>query len=403
MGPGGYELVGANFGDGSVRTISSGMALQATSLRCDPSGRWAYYLRSGNLQRTDIRDGTSNTILAGVQSFGFDNTGTQIYYRKSANTEIWKAALNGSGQVLVGNYSTESPDVLGVFNSQFLITRSTAVPKAFYLLDVGTGALSFFAQYNTEVTPQWVSYNARERCIYNSIFWSAAPIDSQYRIERWALQTPAGGLNLQTFRMAPSSLLMNGGWGGPEPRTIVSYDSTKAYTIDAYGTVTSFLGPETTVFGACWNGARTTIQLVGVGTPFPTGVGGVILSEVLSRNPGIVVADGVTRGTVAITSLNESGNGNLVYRVDCDNLSKLSYASANGYAWRHLITAASGLKGAIVSFEGYTGKIATILTFSKKPVVSRVGNQWKVEGDLVDVIDGKTGAKRPASPVVTLK
>lgn len=403
IGPNGYEIVGANLGDGSVRSIVAQMPQNATSLRCDPSGRWVYYIRNANLQRTDIRDGTSNTIVAGVQSFAFDEAGTQLFYRKSTSTQLWKCALNGSGQTLVGDYPAENPEVLGMLTSTIMACRSLNEIRAFKLLDTTTGVMSTWATFIGQILPQWTAYNAREKCIYNSYYWSAAPAGTEYRIERWALATPTGGLSQQWTRQSSSSLGVNGATGGPDPRTLVGWEPARATTFDPSGATSSALPMETAVFGAYWNAARTNLQLVGAGTPFPTGVGGVIVTELYARNPSIVVADGVSRNTVTITSLNDSPNGNLIYRIDCDNLSKLSYAMGNGYAWRHLITAATGLKGAVVSFESFSGKVNSIVTFSKKPVVSRVGTQWKVEGDLVDVFDGKTGAKRPASPSVMLK
>lgn len=403
MGVGGYEIVGANFGDGSVRTIAPNLVQPASLLRCDPNGRWVYYVRSGNLQRTDIRDGTSNTILAGVDSFAFDDTGTMLYYRKSANTEIWKAAINGSGQTLVGNYPVQAYSVLGALNAQFLAVRSTTDPRAISFIDVTNGSIFTTITYVNSVNLFFSAYNSRERCLYNSFYFGSAPSGTEYRVERWALASPTGGINQQTVRQSSSALPFSVAWGGAEPRSLVYTDGVRAGTYDLTGSSFSTYSFETSVFGACWNGPRSTIQVVGAGTPFTTGVGAVIVSEQFSRNPAILVADAVTRGTVAVTSLNDTPNGNLIYRIDGDNLSRLSYATANGYAWRHLISASSGLKGAIVTFDGSTGRVANVVTFTKKPVVSRVGGQWKIEGDLVDLIDGKTGAKRPASPSLVLK
>lgn len=402
MGPAGNEILGVNFGDGSVRTIIPNMPQYATNLCVDPSGRYCYYIRSNNLQRTDIRDGTSNTLIAGVDSFAFTEDGSQLVYRKNGTDQLWHAASNGSGQTLYGSYPTEQPQVLGCVNAQYMFVRGTgALAGRIYLMNVSTGALISGAGYNN-ATIYWMAYSYREHAVYVHFYQSIWPVGEQYRIERIGIIIPPNTIGYEPFLKAGAPLPIVGAMGGPEDQTLAGWTDSQAEAIDPYGTPMYSSVHNTRVFGCAWVGARTSVKMAGASTPFATGVGGMMFSEVGPTMPTVVVVDAVTRNSVTITSLSNGTDGNSVYRVDCDDLSRLSYANGGGYAWTHLIGAPSGLKGAVISFQAETGKIGNVVTFNKKPTVIRAGKGWQVTGDLSEVIDVKRGTKRPAGQAAVL-
>ena len=400
-GPSGWEIVGTNPDGTGFRSVVANMPQAAYGLAVDPSGKYVYYTRNGNLQRTEIRDGTSNTILAGETSFGFNASGSKIAYRKAGTDQLWTANSNGSGAILLNSYPGGTPEVLGCIDDQYMMVRDTLGNQQFYAVDLTTGVASTAVDYSSAGPVFLVGYSAFERCLYVYFLNTQA---SKFQMHRLILPHGTHGVEQHlTYNDANPLTIGITASGGPAPQMLAAFDNHRFKTLDAYGANVREWPIDNHVYGTAWPAARSSLPMAGIGTPFLSGAGAILISEMSTRTPAVIVADAVTRTSMVTTSLNDSGNGNPLYRIDCDNLSKLSSASANGYAWKHWVSGATGLKGAIVSFDGATGTIANIVTFNRKPTVSQQGGEWTIEGDLVSIYDGKTGKARPVSARVTLR
>jgi hypothetical protein len=210
----------------------------------------------------------------------------------------------------------------------------------------------------------------------------------------------APGLRFKKVYDSPTPLSVFQGAAGPDQHFAgVTIDGLRIKLFNIAGQE-EFLGQiESTIMGVAWAPNRLTCPMVGPGTPFTTGVGGLIISELGARTPSIVMADAVTRSSVTVTSMNDTPNGNPLYRIDCDNLKTLCFANGSGYAWKTVVGTVSGLKGAIVSFDNATGLVGNVITFTKRPVVTRLGNGWKIEGELEEAVTPR-GTKPAVSGMV---
>lgn len=392
-GANGFEIVGVNAnGLGQPRSVVANMPGSAFFLEVDPTGKYIYYTRSNNLQRTDVRDGTSNTIVAGINSFTFNKSGSKICYTKIGTDEVWAANANGSGQALVAHVSTtarvvgfQSDTTIALFNGTF-----------FQTLDLTTGNLGTTNSFQG-LTIFWVAFSSSERAIY-----VYAQNGANFFVFRQDIPAFGHSWNTTVISKSTSRFTFNNAVAGPEQhfagrnegdmrvvRVNSSFQTEVAFPFDEFP------------FSIAWAPNRTSLPLAGAGSSFTSGIGALFCTEMGQRTPSLVAADAVTRSSIAVTSLNDTPNGNPLYRIDCDNLKSLAFASCNGYVWKKVVDGASGLKGAVVSFDGNTGLVANIITFTKKPVITRQGKGWIVEGDLTDAVSG-TGSRRPAGSAVHL-
>lgn len=388
-GSNGNEIAAVN-ADGSApaRSLIANMGGPAEKLAIDPSGKYVYYIRSSNLQRTNILDGTSNTILGAVESYSFNQSGSKICYKKKGTDELWSANPNGTGQVLVAHYST-TVKVVG-FQSDTTIALQDAAK--FQTIDLSSGTLGTTRLFMGYIFFD-VSFDPSERVLY--IYCSTnGPTFVVFRME---VPTLNGLWNAFAMYISPNTLSTSFLAPGPEQNFAGVDDTTGRLTRYDSDIKPIFSFPRDTFSREiAWAGNRTVVPLVGTGTAFANGVGALICSERGKVTPSVLAADAVTRSSMSVTSLNDGASGSPVYRIDCDNLKALAYANRNSYLWQSILSGASGLKGAIVSFDSETGFVSSAVTFAKKPTVTRVGKGWKIEGDMVDVIAGD-GRRRAAS------
>ncbi len=394
-GSNGNEIAAVNAdGSGSARTIVANMTGSAERLTVDPSGKYVYYIRNTNLQRTDIRDGTSNTILGSVASFAFNQSGSKICYKKRGSDEIWSANANGSGQTLVANYS-DSVAVVGCQSDTIIALNDGLKFQTINITNGNLGRTTTFPNF----TFFSIAFSAEERALY--IYCRSENTYYVYRQEvppldqAWSSQAIfASAQQLLTFDLA----------AGPQ-HSFVGFNviTLCMNRVDlSFQPILSF-PPDGLITGMAWTLSRTSLPLAGVGTAYPNGMGALICTELGMRTPTLVTADAVTRSSLIVTSLNETQNGSPLFRIDCDNLKSLAYASGNAYLWKSVVSDASGLKGAIVSFDSATGLVANVVTFTKRPTVTRGTQGWIVEGDLDEVISPTEGLRRPAGASVVLR
>lgn len=393
----GWEIVAANaFGDGSVRTIVSHLAQPAYSLLQDPSGKWIYYIRNNNIQRTDIRDGTSNTILAGASTFTFNESGTKVVYSKLGLDEIWTANMNGTSPALVATPGGLN-SVIGCVDDNYVIVRRQAGGDTYQLCDIRDGSLGYYLSFSG-YTFRWAAFNPSDRS-----FFLALDGSSHYLYKIFS-PTPGHALTYYPVFNSAGPFPVQIGSCSPDGQSIAG-TATPLHV--ALASITGGLYADwpfqNSLYSVSWGNYLKSLPLVGAGSSFTTGIGAILFSEVRNTTPVLVAADAVTRNSLVVESLNDTGSGNPLYQITGDNLNKLSYAAANGYIWQSVVSGPSGLKGAIVSFDGSTGKLANIVTFNKKPTVTRIGSKVKVEGELDEVINLSKGARKPAGRVIEIQ
>jgi hypothetical protein len=127
---------------------------------------------------------------------------------------------------------------------------------------------------------------------------------------------------------------------------------------------------------------------------------------ILGQMPGsstrsVVAIDATTPSSVVMTAQNTGNPGltNVVFSVDADNIIKLAYANSTG--WRGIRAIGSGTpvtsaNGTLVSFDGGSGQVVSILPFSgtraegTRPTIHDNGSIRTFTGNFLAVYD-KTG------------
>lgn len=393
-GANGYEITARNAdGSGQPRSIVKNMPLLGFPMRTDPSVKYVYYIRNSNLQRTSLTDGTSNTILASVASFCFNRSGSKIVYHKLGTDELWTANLNGTGPALVTHY-TNAFETLGCADDTSVGVRDGFVFLTIDLTNGNQSPTTTFSGFNFN----WSACSPSDRSV--CVCLSKNGRTYIYRSE----VAPSGHQWYFKISLDTPLFILSSVSAGPE-QNLVGLDNTTAglKRFTTQGDAGYVWPPESGIYDTHWAANRLSWPLTGSGSSYPSGLGALICTELGKLTPSVVGVDAVTRSSIVVTSLNDTTVGNPLYRVDCDSLKTLAYANRNGYAWQTLVGAPAGIKGALVSFDANTGSVANIVTFTKKPVVTRQGRGWRVEGDLADVFAPSKIAKRPAGSSVLLQ
>lgn len=114
--------------------------------------------------------------------------------------------------------------------------------------------------------------------------------------------------------------------------------------------------------GVAW-GPLITQRDFFAGTGFSS-AGALLFSERGLVLPAVVWADATTRNTIMLTKVSADGAQNVVYRLDCDQVTRLAYSNSLNYTPVNVAGAtAAGIKGAFISFSADSGKVASITTF----------------------------------------
>lgn len=101
------------------------------------------------------------------------------------------------------------------------------------------------------------------------------------------------------------------------------------------------------------------------------------------------------------TEVSGPSAANVVFRLDCDQLSRLYYTDDNSFRYRTVVGAAGSLKGAFVSFDASTGSVDSIVTFTKRPQAKwQAGRLMLTGGENLAVAMPVTGSTRQPSIVV---
>ncbi|MEZ0327221.1 MAG: TolB family protein [Fimbriimonas sp.] len=123
---------------------------------------------------------------------------------------------------------------------------------------------------------------------------------------------------------------------------------------------------------------------------------GFLVSQTGPRTRACVAWDATTPSTSTLTFEKDASNeSTLVYRIEADALTKLSYTQNNSFKFVSALGAGT-VNGAIVSLDGNWGSALTVISYNEtrsggKPKITRSGSSAIVSGSELTVFDVKTG------------
>lgn len=373
--------------DGSGRRVLCSIPSATEGLRA--SATYVYfvrYLSSFDLFRVPYAGGTPTLVKNDVRYFAISPSGSTIAYRKASFDGWWKMNSDGTGSTLVTADTQFS--YLGGFQSETVATVYHQIYPTSYLADLilpTSGAvLSGRATVNTSFSAlaaaggvNWVQTTDNGTSVlalYRQV--GQFPTDGQ----AWV------GSTYFTYMLA----------GSPDGKRCAlrqtGYD-LRTISVDS-GETTGIL-PSRAIHSMDWGPFIKNRLFVGTGAgTYSGGAGAALFSESGMVMPSVVFADAVTRASCVLTRVSGDGNLNITFRLDCDNLNKLHYSDKANYALNALVTSASGLKGCFISFDSESGRITSIVTFTKQPQLFRIANGVRLEGEGMEQVFSRGDASR---------
>lgn len=393
-GPLGNEIIACNPDGTGLRSLATIPDYSAQKLAVSPDGLYVYFVFNGVLQRVPIGGGPRTSILSNVQDFAFTPAGSKLILRRN-NVEIWTANTNGTSPVLIGSNPSDGLIPVGGLSE----TRGLFVGlRSVYVMDLVPGSSpsgSLF--YFSNLSIQWCTYHRPSSSLFIYLYDSNT---LKRRIDRIGVTQY---LSFQVTVLSSDAPISYVGAVAPDGQSLAAgLDEGLQRTLTNLSPYRTIL-PKGAFHSVAWRPVPPTRYVVGAGSTFTGGAGALLFSERSNQLPAYVLADATTRGSIAVSILNQ-GAGNIVYDIACDQLTKLYAASANAYIPSAIVnSASSGLKGAVVSFDGSTGALATVVTYNKKPILDKRPGSVRISGDgIVGVFDG-AGKELPHGASVLLQ
>lgn len=98
------------------------------------------------------------------------------------------------------------------------------------------------------------------------------------------------------------------------------------------------------------------------------------------------------------------GSGtDIVYQLSCDALTKLHYTDTNNYVLKAIVSGTSTLTGAMVTLSGTTGRVLSIITLTKKPVILRNRSGTELASDCIGEVYRADQGMEPTRPTSNLR
>lgn len=202
---------------------------------------------------------------------------------------------------------------------------------------------------------------------------------------------PSGNANGISFSADGQSVAV--GTSGTDPNGLYIVN----LTTNAVTRITS--ETSTTEYPAWTPFIKDRTLIAGGGGLLGTRACGVILGQrVEGATSSVVAFDVTTPSSVVMTAQAGSlvSTTNLVFSIDADNITKLAYA--NTYNWRGIRAIGSGTpvtsaNGALVSIDGVSGQVVSLLPFSgtravgSKPTIKDMGTIRTITGNFLAVYD----------------
>jgi hypothetical protein len=153
-----------------------------------------------------------------------------------------------------------------------------------------------------------------------------------------------------------------------------------------------------------WGSMMSNVDLVGTNGNYGASCSGLVFSQSGTETNSVVMftANPATSAKIASDSQNTTGP-NVVYTVEADKLTKLSFAESASYTMQP-VTLKANSNGLLLSFDSETGKLATAVSYhvtrGSKPTVTQTAGATTIEGDMDSVFDATGKDLGPATKVV---
>lgn len=392
----GFSIMACSPDGGGLRVILDNVGIIA---RLEVIGEWVYYVDpNSNLRRVKLSGGASQLVRTGVTRFASNLAGTKIY-----GYQIPSANWAGGRFI---SFNPDGTSVTHMFAAPFVMGSTDFFPGL-----TSDGSLVLVDNQHTSFTSYRVYSPAGSL--------RQGGLDHTNMIEGVGMESGTDFVYHKTSGYTERLSASGTAQWNRELVTGVRYDYDVA--IAPGGTKIAFangvtdnlsgilvdtlpVGDLKRVFHSdalvvSWGPFVKSRTFVGSGAPFAS-AGAFIFSERGPVLPAVVWADATTRGSIVLTKVSPDGAQNVVYRLDCDDLTKLSYTKSLNYDPVHVVTAGSGLKGAFLSFNGESGVVESISTFTRSPSIAVEGATLKVSG--VDAVYS-AGGKVESHHVVEFK
>lgn len=373
-------------------------ATVVNKLAVDPTGSSVYFITNNTLFRASVKGSAPILVLSDVASFAITPSGSVIVASRNSNNEIVRCSATGTNVQVISTPATHH-EILACPTESYCATLSGEIIHS-QNLTIGTNPV-IGLNFASGTDPR-LFYNPKERWFFYRAFNTG---NSTYTYGHAVPSPPSGAWGVQSTLTGSTTSLDDVAFSIDGSKMVAtdgfSLTEKLFYTNEALDPGMS-LAQAALINSPAWCPPQAVRTFVGAGTTFPTGVAAILFSEVGTSIPSAVFADAVTRASMVMTQISQQGSSNVVVRLECDNLNKLYYTRGNSFAHVPVVTANSGLKGAIVSFDAASGKVTNVVTFTKKPSVSRTARGYEISGDgLVDALDA-SGNKRPASKTTVI-
>lgn len=344
------------------------------------SATWVYYLNSHlDLKRVPLAGGTPVTLKTGVNSFALSPDGAKLAYMASYDYNLCNA--DGSNDILMVHDNSKLYHFFGWVSPTAVMAN---VAKDLYTINATAG--STFSGCGAIANAQVCAVDSAHH-----VLTANSPTGVQsYLLNEQFIPTATGSLNPLTKTVRQIAYSPDG------KSTAFAYlDTNDQLAVGSVGGATdTVIGSDYAIFGVAWTPYIPSRQFVPAGV-FSGGASAILYSENGSRVPNIVMAAATTPSSMVATKISVDGSTNVVYKLTCDQITKLYYTKGLNYAQTGIVTSASGIKGAFVSFDASNGNVSSVLTFTGTPNARPMGHGVEISGEGLEMHD-LTG-KKPMS------
>lgn len=394
--------------DGSNMRVLANISIEPSEIRVSSDGAWVYFAEGSTLKRVPMSGGNVSTMMADVYYFALSPSGAKVLaYRPTADDVVF-ANVNGTGvDVRMGPAATEFPKIIGVVNDNYgFIAQNPSSPSPTYVrVSLGGGidhqlwvGLNQVELYNVDLHPSRDRIVSRYKNTGDTNVYLVETLLGVTGPTSTIIRNDLAGV-ARVFAMAFSP----DGQAFVAIQEHVAPSELRIVTLDRDHNVldTIFRG-NLGLSAPAWAPSPTFRTFVGGGN-YAAGAAAMLFSDLNSRTPSVVLADANPRSSMNLTRVSGDNDGTIIYEMTCDALTKLHYTKSNSFAQVGVIGSLTGLKGAIVAFNSTTGRVNNVITFTKKPSISRSGEKWVVDGEGIAEHYSGDGARRPTSNRVVIE
>lgn len=365
-----------------------------TRISYSPGGGTIYFCDGDGLWSMFSNGGTPTLIGAGLTTASISPDGTKRLWKGSGSLGIGYSNLDGTGvQYIPGSATWTEPHW---YDNGHVLVRDGA---SWFVKGLSTGSSGLSSS----------KFVAGGRFSRQVLFTDFNTTTDVYDVANFTLpqSSPTSGWT-QNGASNTGSAEMSFGAFSPNGREFVAFDTNgegsfasgyylrrrNVDTMSSLGTVrigNRFQTPRTAV---AWQPFVTTRVVAGAGSYFGGDAHAVIFGRLGTRPGGVALARALTPASVKIAANAENTTGpNIVYTVEADRFTKLSYSLDKNYALAN-VPVTPTTNGVFFTFANANGEVVDAITYtvtrgSGKPTFRREGSLRVFEGTIQGVFDAK--------------